>query len=131
VLIDSDGDGLPDVWAAQYFGDTNSAERTLDSDADGMSNWAEFVAGTDPLEPTSYLKVEPLESDASNNSMRIQFLAVSNRTYTVQASDRVNGGVWSIFAEVPASPTNRPVLLYDAVPTPGPRYYRLATPRVR
>jgi hypothetical protein len=130
VLTDSDGDGLPDAWEALYFGGTNSAERSIDSDSDGMSNGAEFIAGTDPLDPTSYLRVEQLDANGANNSMRIQFLAVSNRTYTVQASDRVSGGVWTNFAEVPASSINRPVLLYDLAPPAGPRYYRLATPRV-
>src|SRR5262249_28652493 len=40
VLADSDNDGLPDVWESFYgLNPTNAADRLLDSDGDGLSNW--------------------------------------------------------------------------------------------
>jgi len=47
ILLDSDGDGLPDSWEIQYFGDL-SRNGTLDWDGDGISDRGEYLAGTHP-----------------------------------------------------------------------------------
>jgi hypothetical protein len=44
---DTDGDGLPDAWEQQYFGDLNQAGGG-DPDGDGATNAQEYAAGTDP-----------------------------------------------------------------------------------
>ncbi|HXJ57731.1 MAG TPA: lamin tail domain-containing protein [Verrucomicrobiae bacterium] len=131
VLIDSDHDGLPDEWEALYFGAPNVADPDADSDGDSQSNRAEYIAGTDPTDPSSYLKVDEARPDvASNLWVRIEFQAVSNRTYTVQSSDKVPGGSWSKVSDLPATTTNRPVVIYDSRPaTNATRFYRLRTPK--
>lgn len=48
--LSSDGDELPDEWEMAHFGDLRH-DGLLDSDGDGMSDLAEFRAGTDPLAP--------------------------------------------------------------------------------
>ena len=64
-------------------------------------------------------------------AMTISFLAVSNRTYTVEASPSLAPGPWIPIAEVVAMPTNRVVTLTDplATGTNQQRVYRLVTPR--
>ncbi|CAK8725433.1 Parallel beta-helix repeat (Two copies) [Candidatus Electrothrix laxa] len=49
---DTDGDGLPDDWEEQYFGDL-SHEAFEDYDGDGYSNLEEYEAGSDPTDPSS------------------------------------------------------------------------------
>ncbi len=49
---DSDGDGLPDAWELRHFGDL-SWDADDDPDSDGLSNLAEYNAGTDPNNPDS------------------------------------------------------------------------------
>ena len=49
---DSDGDGLPDTWEQQYFGDL-SHEPIEDADNDGYSNLEEYEAGSDPTDAAS------------------------------------------------------------------------------
>jgi hypothetical protein len=52
-------DGLPDDWQRSYWGEKpggwNGA--SADDDGDGASNYHEFLAGTDPTDPKSVLKV--------------------------------------------------------------------------
>ncbi len=47
TLADTDGDGLPDVWEDQFFGNLDQTA-TGDPDGDTLDNLAEFKAGTLP-----------------------------------------------------------------------------------
>jgi hypothetical protein len=125
-VTDSDGDGIPDWWEAAYgFGTNNMADGTNDWDGDTMSNWAEYIAGTDPTNALSYLKVEnPTGAPAAAT---IEFMAVSNRTYTLQYNDALTAA-WQTLADVVARATNRVERLGDPAATAN-RFYRLVTPR--
>jgi hypothetical protein len=126
-VTDSDGDGIPDWWEAAYGFDTNSTnEATLDFDNDKMSNRAEYIAGTDPKDPQSYLRVENL--NATPSTATISFLAVSNRTYTIECTDDIDANLWQRYADIGAQATNRVATLVDTNATSA-RFYRLATPR--
>lgn len=47
--IDSDGDGLPDLWELNNgLSPTLATDATLDPDGDGLNNLAEFLAKTNP-----------------------------------------------------------------------------------
>ena len=47
---DGDDDGAPDWWEALYgFDPEDASDAALDPDSDGLSNLAEFLAGTNPL----------------------------------------------------------------------------------
>jgi uncharacterized delta-60 repeat protein len=53
LYLDSNNNGLPDVWEMTYFGSlTNSAYS--DSDGDGVSNMQEFLDGTNPTNSASH-----------------------------------------------------------------------------
>ncbi len=121
VLPDTDGDGLPDEWEAEHLVDDPNG----DPDRDGMTNREEYEAGTDPNEPDSTLRIEPLDP---LGSAAIEFQAISNKTYTVQYLDEVGRGSWSRLADVVARTTNRVEVIYDPR-NAARRYYRVVTPR--
>ena len=123
VLADTDADGLPDEWEAANGLQTNAPDAIIDSDLDGVSNRAEYLAGTNPQDPSSYLKVEQITGGPAT----LLFNAVSNRTYTVQFKPSLDAAGWQRLTDVAARSTNRLETIVDAEATPG-RFYRLATP---
>ena len=51
---DTDGDCLPNWFEKKFFGNaTSSQNATMDKDGDGFSNYAEYIAGTDPSSAAS------------------------------------------------------------------------------
>src|SRR5205807_19667 len=62
IGADTDGDGIPDSWMMQYFGHplglaSDHSRAQDDADEDGMTNLQEYLAGTNPLDPQSSLKL--------------------------------------------------------------------------
>jgi hypothetical protein len=121
VLTDADQDGLPDQWES----DNGVDDPDLDQDGDGMTNREEYLSGTDPNDPDSYLRIERL---SLTDSVELEFNAFSNITYSVEYKDALEELAWNKLADVVAAPTNSTVILTDPAPAPN-RYYRLVTPR--
>jgi len=125
LLPDTDGDGIPDAWEAQFGFNTNSAaDGLIDSDGDTMLNWQEWIAGTEPTNAASYLKFDALE--AGGGAM-LTFGAVSPRTYSIEFTDALASGTWSRLTNVVARSTNRTEQVLDPNYTTN-RFYRLVTP---
>jgi Chitobiase/beta-hexosaminidase C-terminal domain/CotH kinase protein/Lamin Tail Domain/Bacterial TSP3 repeat len=126
VLADTDGDGLPDDWESEHgLKPASALDAGMDSDGDGMTNSQEYIAGTDPQDPLSYLSVDRIDA---TGSARVSFQAVSNKTYTVQFRDVVNSGFWTKLADVAAFSTNRTAVVLDP-DSVSRRFYRIITPQ--
>ena len=54
VVVDSDGDGLPDDWEKKYGLDVTRNDADEDPDGDGFTNAEEYAAGTDPSDKNSH-----------------------------------------------------------------------------
>jgi len=123
-LTDTNGNGLADSWEADYFGEGAIVDPNADPDLDGMSNLQESIAGTDPLDGNSYLKLDSL---AVGPGATLNFGAVSNRTYTIFSADTL-GGPWLKLSDVFARSNNRVETIFDPAAV-SKRFYRVATPR--
>ncbi len=90
---DSDNDGLPDDFETAFNLDPHNAnDAALDPDGDGLTNYQEFLAGTDPLDPRSVLRI--LASADAQGGPGVQFASVLNRAYTIEENSAFPGSGW-------------------------------------
>lgn len=90
VLVDTDGDHLPDTWERDNALDPDDpADAALDRDGDGMSALAEYLAGTDPRDPASNLVITTI--GAANTDLRVRFTTRAGKSYRLERADDVDG----------------------------------------
>jgi len=111
--LDSDGDGLPDWWENQYCGNPTGMNPEADDDGDGMDNMSEYIAGTNPRDPSSLLRILEIsyKTGGTQNGYEIKWQSVSGRYYDVEWS--WSPGNFSVLVtNLPATP---PVNTYTDV----------------
>lgn len=88
---DAEGDGLPDDWELAHGLGMGTQDATGDLDGDGSNNLAEFLAGTDPRDPGSHLRllITPLAS-----SLRLSVNGIEGKVYDIQQREAVSQGPW-------------------------------------
>ena len=118
---DSNGDGLPDWWEELYFEGPTEADPSADPDGDRFTNLQEYVAGTDPFDPQSVLRVEWLST--SEEGVRIGFRTASGRAYRVEYSDDLQD--WSPLASDIQGTGEVVEIIDSAASAVRSRFYRL------
>lgn len=101
----------------------HGADRTKDGDGDGMNDWAEFVAGTNPKDPNEYLGV----TIDPENGITLRWRSVGTRSYGVwRTTNLLVTPTWltKVSAGVLATP---PVNVFNDTDATGmgPYYYRI------
>lgn len=130
LWIDSDGDGIPDNWMMQYFGHATGQAGDLsraqdDADGDGVSNLAEYLAGTSPKDPHSYLSITGIGLGGTNG-VQIAWGSASNKLYSLHRAVVLSGGLGftNIAQHILSTPPENVYL--DATATNSPSlFYRV------
>lgn len=80
--LDTDGDGIPNAWEAKFSSAVNANnpfDASLDSDQDGVSNFSEYIADTNPDDSESIFTIRSL----NGNAREIVWNGSPERVYTV------------------------------------------------
>jgi hypothetical protein len=130
VHLDVDQDGIADSWETNYFGTVNTTNNPSnaaeDPDGDLMTNRDEYIAGTNPTNALSVLKIVL----TATNANELNFVAQTNVSYSVQWSANLSTHSWTNLTSILMSPQVRTISV-DTATSPGDqRYYRVVTPLV-
>ena len=116
---DEDHDGLPNLYEFWLSADPNKA----DTDGDHASDWQEYLAGTDPADAGSFLR---LGSAVSGANVVLSFLSAANKNYILQYCSDVRSPVWWPVPGGTLSGNGSVLTVTVASSDAGKRFYRIS-----
>jgi len=110
------------AWAQQYGLPTDGSADTVDTDGDGLSNYAEWKSGTSPTDAASVLQLASPSSGVSG--LTVTWQSVTNVTYYLQRTSDLTGGFTSIVSNL-VGQTGSTTYLDTGATGDGPYFYRV------
>jgi hypothetical protein len=93
TFTDANANGISDAWEQQFLGSVSTNHpATIDTDGDGMTDYAEFIAGTNPTNAASKLALSVPLSPTSG-MVQLTWTTVPGRAYRLDMS--TNGTTWA------------------------------------
>lgn len=97
---------------------------SLDSDGDGVPDWAEQIAGTNPFDANSVFKASTDIQPAPGGGLIIKWSSVTGKTYSVHRTTNLGQGFAQLAANLPATaPLNQ--YTDSSATNSGPYFYRI------
>lgn len=123
VVMDSDQDGMGDSFEMLYF-ETLSRDGLGDFDLDGLNDLGEYLAGTDPTDNASFLRMDRVLANTVELTI-VSWFSVPGKLYRVQYKNSLTDPVWSDLPGDVAA-TGGTTSKADTTKTEQPnRYYRV------
>lgn len=99
LATDADHDGVADEYvdALAYlmwkYGVEGPYDPAKDYDGDGVDNYHEYCAGTNPFDATDRFNIRQMAAE-DGDAYRLRFLANQGRSYTVETATDLSKGDW-------------------------------------
>ena len=121
------GDQIDDAWQVQYFGVGNpSAAPGVDASGTGQTNLFKYVAGLNPIDPTSRFSLNIAPVVGQPTQMNLVFSPrLSDRTYTVTATPDLVTGSYVPLASSSTSDSGPQRTVTDLAATGARKFYRV------
>lgn len=115
------------TWAAGYFPNPNAPEAApaYDYDGDGFTNEQERLAGTDPTNGTSALRLANFSRATNGESFSLTWASVPGKTYQVETSQSLLSNQWSDIGPPVTATGATSGLIVPLVPGDERRFYRV------
>jgi len=120
---DTDGDGMDDDWEMAYFG-TLARDGTGDFDGDGQTDLQEFLAGTDPTNGGSILRVLTL-TPLGGGGTRVIWAAAPGIRYQVQFKTNLSDPGWTNLPGVAVAAGTTAAMIDGGATLGTSRFYRV------
>jgi hypothetical protein len=102
-IVDSDGDGISDAFEMGYAGNLTTMDATSDYDNDGQTDKAEYISGTDPLNPNSALRINRLGKLPDVNAVELEWASSPARVYDIEAKLSLTSTNWVYLETIPGA----------------------------
>jgi len=101
----STANGTPYWWLARYGLATNETGDEYE-DGDGLHAWQEYIAGTDPTNAASSLKILSFDLSDASRTITLQWGSVSGRVYAVEYATNLLPAAFDIrTSDIPSTPS--------------------------
>jgi hypothetical protein len=112
-----------DEWRTAFFGSLTSpeAQDNADPDGDGIPNWQEYLAGTNPTNALSCLKLAA--TGGASQSVNLGWLTAPGKTYLLESSPTLGATGWTGVSSFAGD--GNPFLHSVTNHSPGAVFYRI------
>ena len=104
---------LYDNWAAGWFGGGGNAAPNADPDGDGVSNYNEFVAGTNPLDAADKFQIVGVNPPSGQTPVTVTIKGSLGRHYTLQRTASLSPVSWQAVDALSATTDGQIITLKD------------------
>ena len=115
------------AWAAGYFADPNAPEAAanFDFDGDGQTNDQERLAGTDPTNGNSALRLANFSRATDGASFTLTWQSTTGKTYNVESCTTLATPDWQVVGDpvMAAGPISS--LVVPTTPGESRRFFRV------